>query len=69
MKLLLTWLLAVPMLVAAMVLARAMSPQGMQGAHHTARQAQLCRQVQFDNVLAVVTQDRHRVACNRASVQ
>jgi hypothetical protein len=73
MKLLLTWLLGVPMLVAAMVLARAMSPQGMQGpvqaAHHAARQARLCRQVQLDNVLAVVAQDRHRVACNRTSVQ
>jgi hypothetical protein len=73
MKLLLTWLLGVPVLVAAMVLARAMSPQGMQGpvqaAHHPQTQGQLCRQVQLDDVLAVVTQDRHGVACNRASVQ
>ena len=73
MKLLLTWLLGVPALVAAMVLARAMSPQGMQGpvqaAQHPARVAQLCRQVQLDNVLAVVAQDRNRVACNRVSVQ
>lgn len=74
MKLLLTWLLGVPALVAAMVLARAMSPQGMQGpvqaAQHQARHAQnLCRQVQLDDVLAVIAQDSHRVSCNRAAVQ
>jgi len=74
MKLLLTWLLGVPALVAAMVLARAMSPQGMQGplqaAQHQARHAQLlCRQVQLDDVLAVVPQDRNRVACNRTAVE
>ncbi len=74
MKLLLTWLLGVPALVAAMVLARAMSPDGMRGpvqaARQHARHAQnLCRQVQLDDVLAVVARDRHQVACNRVSVQ
>lgn len=72
MKLLLTWLLGVPALVAAMVLARAMSPQGMQGPmqaqHHRVSQVLSCRQVQLDQVFAAVVQDGHR-ACNRAAVQ
>jgi hypothetical protein len=72
MKLLLTWLLGVPALVAAMVLARAMSPQGMQGplqaAQHSRHAQNLCGQVQLDDVLAIVAQDRNR-ACDRASVQ
>jgi hypothetical protein len=74
MKLLLTWLLGVPALVAAMVLARAMSPSGMQGPvqvsqQHSRHAQNSCRQVQLDQMLAVVAQDGHRAACNRASVQ
>ena len=74
MKLLLTWLLGVPALVAAMVLARAMSPQGMQGPmqlRNAPKHAQLLcsRQVELDEVFAAVAQDRHGVTCNRASIQ
>jgi hypothetical protein len=74
MKLVLMWLVGVPALVAVMVLARAMSPRGMHGvaAHRTLAQVQVTqscgRQVQFDDVLLAVANDRHGIACNQSSI-
>lgn len=75
MKLLLAWLVGVPALVAAMVLARAVSPQGMRAAPlrtppAQARAVDSCRgQLDLDKVPATVPDQRHRVACNRVAVQ
>jgi hypothetical protein len=70
MKLFLTWLLGVPVLVLAMVLARAMSPAGFSAErHHSLVQADCLRQLQFDVVRPMVRGQRDRVACNRSSVQ
>lgn len=75
MKLLLTWLVGVPTLVAAMVLARAVSPQGMRATPPRAPPAQAravasCRgQLDLDKMLAPVPDQRHRVACHRVAIQ
>ena len=74
MKLVLMWLVGVPALVAAMVMARAMSPQGMHAATHaTLAQVQAApscgRQVQLDDVLLTVANNRHGIACNRSTIQ
>lgn len=78
MRLLFTWLLGVPVLVLAMVLARAMSPSGLHAAQRTpvvARApttsvASTCsRQDQVNPVRSLVTKDGKRVACDRRTVQ
>lgn len=76
MKLLLTWLVGVPALVAAMVLARAVSPQGLRAAPRMpptptqSREAASCRgQLKFDKMLPAIADQRHRVACHRMAVQ
>jgi hypothetical protein len=74
MKLLLTWLVGVPALVAAMVVARAVSPQGMRAVPRTpapqARELASCRgQLDLDKVLTTVPDHRHRVACDRVAIQ
>lgn len=67
MRLVLTWLVGVPILVFAMVLARAMSPQGLQAAQpEAARAASACPgQRDVDRVAVTVAKDGHRVACDR----
>ena len=74
MKLLLTWLVGVPALVAAMVLARAVSPQGLRAAPPApppqARVIDSCRgQLDLHKVLPAVPHQRHRVACDRVAIQ
>ena len=70
MKLFLTWLLGVPVLVLAMVLARAMSPTGFSAdRHHSLVQSDCLGQVQFDLVRPVVGSQRDRVTCNRRTIQ
>lgn len=79
MKLLFTWLLGVPVLVLAMVLARAMSPNGLQAAQRQAAGirtpagstvASICaRQHQLDQVRPLVTKDGKPVACDRRAVK
>lgn len=69
MKLLFTWLLGVPVLVLAMVVARAMSPQGLQVAQQTVMQSACTGQLDFDRVGAAVAKDGYRVACNRGAVK
>ncbi len=75
MKLLLIWLLAVPALVAAMVVARAMSPQGMRTPARNAtvelRAAEIMPRAvrSAPVVLAAVADDGHRIACHRFTVQ
>jgi hypothetical protein len=74
MKLLLTWLVGVPALVAAMVLARAMSPQGLRvparPAPAQASEVALCQgQLDLDKMLPAVPDHRHRIACHRMTIQ
>ena len=74
MKLFLTWLLGVPVLVLAMVLARAMSPAGFSAErhhslNHSLVQADCLRQIEFDVVRPVVRSQRDRVSCNRHAIQ
>lgn len=78
MRLLFTWLLGVPVLVLAMVLARAMSPNGLQAAQRApvvarapaAAVASTCpRQDQINPARSLVTQDGKRIACDRRTVQ
>ncbi len=74
MKLLRIWLFAVPALVAAMVMARAMSAQGMGPSPRMQatglRAAGSCsRQFDQHQVLAAIADDGHRVACHRLTVQ
>lgn len=73
MKLFLTWLLGVPVLVLAMVVARATSPQWLDAhapriAAPSVRSACL-RQDEFKRMDAVITKDGHRVSCNRRAVK
>ncbi len=69
MKLFLTWLVCVPVLVAAMVLARAMSPQGLRAPMQIAIQPGCSQQRQAGDMAASVANDRHRIACNGRTVQ
>ena len=70
MKLLLTWLLGVPALVGAMVLARATSPQGFSPPRETSHAATSCvRQDQFDHVRPMVSKQRHGITCDRRTVE
>jgi len=70
MKLFLTWLLGVPVLVLAMVLARAMSPAGFSAErHHSLVQADCLRQLEFNTVRPLVRGQRDRVTCNRRTIQ
>jgi hypothetical protein len=68
MKLLMTWLLGVPALVLAMVLARAMSPQGMQVAE-AATLSSCPGQLDLHHVGTTVVKQGHRAACNTHAVQ
>jgi hypothetical protein len=70
MKLFLAWLVGVPVLVLAMVVARAMSPAGFSGErHHSLVQNQCLPQLEFDSVRPVVAGQRDRVTCHRRAVQ
>jgi hypothetical protein len=70
MKLFLTWLLGVPFLVLAMVVARAMTPQGLQVQKPApVANASLCvRQAHLDEVRTVIAQDGDRIACQRRTI-
>jgi hypothetical protein len=70
MKLFLTWLLGVPFLVLAMVVARAMTPQGLQLEKPAAVvSASTCvRQAHLDAVQTVVAKNGHRIACQRRTI-
>jgi hypothetical protein len=75
-KLFFTWLLGVPVLVLAMVVARAMSPYGLQVAQRDAPAAQVAarpsvcvRQDQLHQVRPLVTKNGKRTACNRRPVK
>lgn len=66
MKLLLTWLLCVPVVVAAMVLPRAMSPAGLRmPAESGIASASCIRQGDLHQVPPSIAQDRDAVACRR----
>lgn len=71
MRLFLTWLLGVPLLVAAMVVARAMTPQGLEVRPRMAAVAQsVCvGKRHIETVAQVVVRNRHRVACDTRSIQ
>ena len=70
MKLFLTWLVGVPVLVVAMVVARAMSPAGFSGERpHSFVQNQCLRQLEFDAVRPVVADQRDGVTCHGRTVQ
>lgn len=72
MKLFLTWLLGVPVLVLAMVMARAMTPRGLDEqprAVASARQSPCPRQGELKHVDSVVTKDGHRIPCDRHPVK
>jgi hypothetical protein len=70
MKLLFTWLLGVPAMVMAMVLARAMTPQGPDlAAQQASKDLQTCiRQSQLHQMRPLVSLYDHRVACERRAV-
>jgi hypothetical protein len=73
MKLFLTWLLGVPALVLAMVMARAMSPDGLQPlpvlTASAAATSACVRQRQLDKVRPVVVKNGHRIRCDRRAVK
>ncbi len=73
MKLVLTWLLGVPVLVLAMVVARAVSPQGLEvNASRIATPAprSAClRQGEVKHMDTSVTKNGDRIACNRRAVK
>ena len=73
MKLFLTWLLGVPVLVLAMVVARAVSPLGLEvNASRIATPAprSAClRQGELKHMDTAVTKNGHRIACNRRAVK
>jgi hypothetical protein len=74
MKLLLTWLVGVPVLVASMVLARALSSQGMRAPARTpppqVQQLASCRgQLDLDKMLPAVPDHRYGIACDRLAIQ
>jgi hypothetical protein len=77
-KLFLTWLLGVPVLVLAMVVARAMSPYGLQAAPRTETQppkaviasvAPCTWQDDLHEVRPLVAQDPHRIACDLLTIK
>lgn len=70
MKLLLTWLIGVPVLVGAMVLARATSPQGF-SAPRPAPQvvASGLRQDHLDDMRPVVAKQRHELPGDGSTIQ
>lgn len=70
MKLLFTWMLGVPALVLAMVVARAMTPQGLQSDVSRTAAVSLCAgQLDLNDVGPLVAKDGHRAACNARAVQ
>ncbi len=71
MKLFLTWLLGVPLLVLAIVVARAMTPQGLEPrARVVAAASSPCvREGDLDQVGSPVVGNRHRITCERSTVQ
>lgn len=71
MKLFLTWLLGVPLLVAAMVVARAMTPQGLEPRARVAAAvpSPCVRERHLDQVGRPVVGNRHQVTCQRRPVQ
>jgi len=73
MKLFFTWLLGVPALVLAMVMARAMSPDGLQHQPMLAASATMnsacVRQRQLDKVRPVIVKDGHRIRCDRRTIK
>jgi hypothetical protein len=73
MKLVLTWLLGVPVLVLAMVVARAMSSQGLElrapVAAVPAERSACPRQGDFKHMDTWVAKDGDRVACDRRAVK
>lgn len=76
-KLFFTWLLGVPVLVLAMVVARAMSPYGLQATQRQAPAVRVAavaasacaRQDQLHQVRPLVAKDGKRIACHRRSVK
>lgn len=68
MKLFLTWLLGVPLLVAAMVVTRAMTPQGLEARAKVAASPCL-RQAHIQLVDSPIIGNRHRVTCHRRAVE
>lgn len=71
MRLLLTWLLGVPLLVGSMVLARAaLAPAPRDTLQHPAVTAQAClREMELDRVPPVVPEQRHRRACDALAIK
>ena len=73
MKPFLTWLLGVPALVLAMVMARAMSADGLQHPQALAASptttSPCVRQRQLDKVRPVIVKNGHRIRCDRRTVQ
>lgn len=69
MRLVLTWLVGVPVLVLAMVLVRAISPQGLQAAQPRIATASVCAgQDDVHRVAPAVANKRDRAACKRRAV-
>jgi len=72
MKLFLTWLLGVPLLVLAIVVARAMTPQGLEPRARVvaaAASSPCVRERDLDQVGSPVVGNRHRTTCERSTVQ
>jgi hypothetical protein len=71
MRLLLIWLLGVPLLVGTMVLARAALVPMQRGiSDSTELAARAClREEELHGVAPAITQQRHRRACDRLSVE
>lgn len=68
MKLFLTWLLGVPLLVAAMVVARAMTPQGLESRPPVAPTAHLLcvGKGHVETVAQIIVRNGHRLTCRHA---
>lgn len=68
MKLFLTWLLGVPLMVAAMVVARAMTPQGLEPRPPVAATAHsTCKgKGHVQTMEQAVIRDGHRLTCRHA---
>jgi hypothetical protein len=69
MKLFLTWLLGVPVLVLAMVLARAMSPNGLHIEPRVATGSACARQGHLQHVPRVIVKNGHRITCERTAIK
>lgn len=69
MKLFFTWLLGVPVLVLAMVLARAMSPHGLHIEPRVSAGSVCTRQGHLQQVPRVIVKDGHRIACDRVAIK